>query len=329
MEITLSAVIQAARLRRAGVTAEVAGYVVLLALQELKRSPRRVSTDGLLLTETGELRVADAGAPVPDALEVELESDLRQLLASLTSLAQSVSPSLKIAAERASVGRLGALEAELMAALIPINHAAARRALARLYREAHKSRVESRSLPAESDALSTPGGTAVALRVPTPSPSPVSATPQRAPTPSPPVVGVAPHAPSELAWRTPLPTAVARAVSSPVPVPGADLDIEVDVIGVEDTAPAQARAEAAASPEITRASPIPARVVARAASPERSDEPSSHRSDLRELLAGFLSHTRCEEQMTADLRRMIGLEAPPLPSPSPVPPAMFAAPPVR
>jgi hypothetical protein len=37
-------------------------------------------------------------------------------------------------------------------------------------------------------------------------------------------------------------------------------------------------------------------------------EPLPQRSDLRELLKGYLSHTRCEEQMTADLRRMIGLD---------------------
>jgi hypothetical protein len=37
-------------------------------------------------------------------------------------------------------------------------------------------------------------------------------------------------------------------------------------------------------------------------------EPSPHRSDLRDLLHGYLAHTRCEEHMTADLRRMVGLE---------------------
>jgi hypothetical protein len=37
-------------------------------------------------------------------------------------------------------------------------------------------------------------------------------------------------------------------------------------------------------------------------------EPYAQRSDLSELLKGFLAHTRCEERMAADLRRMIGLE---------------------
>jgi len=37
-------------------------------------------------------------------------------------------------------------------------------------------------------------------------------------------------------------------------------------------------------------------------------EPAPQRSDLRELLKGYLAHTRCEEHMSADLRRMIGLD---------------------
>jgi hypothetical protein len=37
-------------------------------------------------------------------------------------------------------------------------------------------------------------------------------------------------------------------------------------------------------------------------------EPAPQRSDLRDLLDGYLSYTRREEDMTAGLRRMIGLE---------------------
>jgi hypothetical protein len=48
--------------------------------------------------------------------------------------------------------------------------------------------------------------------------------------------------------------------------------------------------------------------AAASAAPDEDLEPSAQRSDLRELLNGFLAHTRCEERMAADLRRMIGLE---------------------
>lgn len=295
MEITLSAVIEAARLRRAGVTAEVAGYIVLLAVQELARSPRRVTTDALLLTELGELRVANGG---DRAGEMEIETALRQLLATLTGLAQSAAPALKLAAERSAGGHLGSLEVELTSALIPINHAAARRALARLYREAHKSRVETLSLAAESRTLSTP------------SPTPVSVA-QR---PS----GDAPlRAPASVSLAVP---------AAPAEPSGAELEIDVDVTGFEAR-----RAETAAAPVVP--SPLPSErmspgqiAVGARASESTPQEPTAHRSDLRELLAGFLSHTRSEEQMTADLRRMIGLEGPPLSRPSSAPPPLGSAP---
>ncbi len=302
MEITLSAVIEAARLRRVGVTAEGAGYIVLLAVQELTRSPRRVTTDALLLNELGELHVADAGEPSPEA---QIESDLRQLLATLTGLAQSAAPALKLAAERSCGGSLSSLEAELTAALIPLNHAAARRGLARLYREAHKSRVETLSLAAESRTLSTP------------SPTPVSSLQRPSANASP--------------ARTPAPVSVARG-HAPAPAPeaiGAELEIEVDVMGFEEPdAPLMASAPAP--------SPIPPEPVSSVRLAESSlssqvtpEEPGSCRSDLRELLAGFLAHTRSEEQMTADLRRMIGLEVPPLPRSSSAPPPRVAAPTLR
>ena len=37
-------------------------------------------------------------------------------------------------------------------------------------------------------------------------------------------------------------------------------------------------------------------------------EPPPQRSDVRELLQSFLAHTRCEEEMAANLRRIVGLE---------------------
>ena len=45
--------------------------------------------------------------------------------------------------------------------------------------------------------------------------------------------------------------------------------------------------------------------------PSAIDEPVVNvgcRSDLQELLASFLSHTRSEERMTRELRRMIGVD---------------------
>src|SRR5688572_24145293 len=151
MEIALSTVIDAARLRLAAVTAEAAGYVVLLAVQQVVGAPRRVGSESVFLSDAGDVRVQ--GSAVAGAHEVEL--DLRQLLASLVALSQSTPPALKAAAERVAGGGLGGLASELLAALIPLNHAAARRALARLYREAQKARISGAPLPSGTP-LATP-----------------------------------------------------------------------------------------------------------------------------------------------------------------------------
>ena len=45
MDLTLSRVVEAARQRRAAVTAEVGGYIVLLLLQLQSGGPRRVALE--------------------------------------------------------------------------------------------------------------------------------------------------------------------------------------------------------------------------------------------------------------------------------------------
>src|SRR6185436_16132560 len=118
MEITLSRVVEAARQRRAALTAEAGGYIVLLVLQRLAACPRQVTTDHVVLTATGEVELS--ASELGEARAVEME--LRRLLGSLLALSQSAPPALRATSERAAVGDLAALEAELAAALIPINH---------------------------------------------------------------------------------------------------------------------------------------------------------------------------------------------------------------
>lgn len=135
MEIALSAVTNAGRLRRAAVTAEVSAHVILLAVQRIAAHPCHVTADSVLLSEAGDVRVLTLAPANPHQVEIEL----RQLLGELIGLAPAAPPALKAAAERGAGGGLENLEAELHAALIPINHAAARRALARLYRETRRA----------------------------------------------------------------------------------------------------------------------------------------------------------------------------------------------
>jgi hypothetical protein len=140
LDISLDFVVDAARRRLATLTPEVAGYVVLLAARELELRPRDVSMQSLALAEGGEVRVREAAPATPEAIE----SSLRGVLATLVALAPSPAPAISAVAERNDGVGLAVFTAELAAALIPINHAAAQRALARLYRESQRARLSGR-----------------------------------------------------------------------------------------------------------------------------------------------------------------------------------------
>jgi hypothetical protein len=377
MDLTLSKVVEAARQRRAAVTAEVGGYIVLLLLQLQGSGPRRVAPELVGLTAAGEVELA----PSPAAERREVEAGLRGLLASLLALSQSAPPALRATSERAATGDLAAFEAELTAALIPINHAASRRALARVFRETQKAQrafsgAEQERESAAPASLTTPQPS-------TPVPGPARAAPKmpvpeaRVSAPEPPA-SVAEPAPPEIeidvdvdvAVPEPEPRVVAAAPALPEPdhveLVVADIELdELDQLLASEPPPASARAIAPApleAPEaealepapvslaavslaavslapVSRApvslvhpltpaaralTPLPASVVLESSASneaqavQESPAPvcsvaleaaqAPARSDLGELLAGYLSYTRREEDMTAGLRRMIGLE---------------------
>jgi hypothetical protein len=367
MDLTLSKVVEAARQRRAAVTAEVGGYIVLLLLQLQASGPRRISPELVGLTAAGEVELA----PSPAAERREVEALLRELLALLLALSQSAPPALRASSERAATGDLAAFEAELTAALIPINHAASRRALARVFRETQKAQRAVGGAEQERDSAPVPAS-ARAPEPSTPLPAPARAAPK---TPVPaarvsalePLVSAAEPAPAELEIDVDvdvaLPEPSAAAAPSPLPEPSAVApalperdDVELEVVAEVDLdeldqllasePPPSARAheeeplsaaavEAPAAPvsllhSLTPAAraltPLPASATRRSLAPheahaaQESAAPSSvaqlaseaelapARSDLCELLAGYLSYTRREEEMAAGLRRMIGLE---------------------
>jgi hypothetical protein len=274
MDITLSTVADAARQRLAAVTAEAAGYLVLLVVQQVAAYPCHVRLDGIFLTDAGDVVVRGGGEA--GAGQVELE--LRQMLTGLLALAQSATPALRAAAERSGTAGLHQLQAELQAALIPINHAAARRALARLYRETQKASARS----GQHSSIATE-----------PEPTPTST-------------------PSAPGWCTPipadsgsLPPLVRESVlASPESErrPGMEerqdaLEIDVDIV---DDDPVLTESPSAGS---TPLQPLESRpMLARS-------EPAGHCSDVSELLASFLSHTRSEERMAEALRKLLGVDA--------------------
>jgi len=144
MSVTLSEVKRAARAHRAPLAGESAGYLVLALADQIVDAPRRVIADDVQLAEDGGLRMARGQA----SSDGEAETTLRELLDSLLLVASSGSTALLRASRRREPSGLSAFVSELESALIPVNRAAARRALARLQRETARA-LNSGVLPPE------------------------------------------------------------------------------------------------------------------------------------------------------------------------------------
>jgi hypothetical protein len=136
MSVTLEEVMCAARCRAASLAAEVAGYVILGAADQVADAPRAVAAADVALAEDGSLRLLTGGA----ASDVTAESALRLLLTRLLAVSASVTPPLLRTSQRAASAGVAALVRELEAALIPVNRAAARRALSRLHRDVARAK---------------------------------------------------------------------------------------------------------------------------------------------------------------------------------------------
>ncbi len=147
MSVTLSEVTRAAKAHRAPLAGESAGYLVLAIADQVLSAPRLVQPGEIQLAEDGGLRVLSGRA----SSDADAELALRQALDSLLLVASSGSAALTRASRRTLPVGLAGLVRELEAALIPVNRAAARRALARLHRETARA-LASGVLPAEEAA---------------------------------------------------------------------------------------------------------------------------------------------------------------------------------
>lgn len=190
-EVTLGNVLVAAEIGRAPVVAESAGYVALAVADQLLRAPLSVDPASVGLSTEGAVVIEGARA----ASSSEAEASVRALLASLLSVSKGSTPALGAAARRPSGAGIEALVNELEGALIPVNRAAAKRAIARLARETTRAR-ESGALRGRKprktvvappprrevfeEAVPTrraPGPEVPAMCIPTPPPMPVASPP--------------------------------------------------------------------------------------------------------------------------------------------------------
>lgn len=216
MSVKLHEIMSAAHARSASLAAEVAGYLVLGAADQIAGAPRSLGYADVSLSEEGQIRIA-GGTPVD---ELSAERTLREILAAMLLESSSVTPGLLRAAHKPSAAGVDALIREIEVALVPVNRAAARRALARLHRDVERARSAGRLAewrpPAPPEQAPPPPAPVRAaepvlpapvpkkIRVEEPSPSPAELAPSvdlssvlAQPTQSPPV------AEGERSWLTP------------------------------------------------------------------------------------------------------------------------------
>jgi len=170
MSVKLHEIMGAAHARSASLAAEVAGYLVLAAADQLAGAPRRLGFGDVALSEEGQVRIG-AGIAAEDGAA---EQALREMLGLMLQVSSSVTPGLLRTAHKPSGAGVDALIREIEVALVPVNRAAARRALARLHRDVTRAlesgRVAAWEAPRTQVVVAAPPPAAVAPPAPAPSP---------------------------------------------------------------------------------------------------------------------------------------------------------------
>ncbi len=130
--VTLEDVFTVVEAKRVPLAPELAGYLALEIADGTDAGSGNVDPKTVFISEEGTVALV---RPKKDPITGEAEASVRALLNKLLDASGSGTPALTTAAKRKPGNGLPALVEELEAALIPVNRAAGRRALARLVRE--------------------------------------------------------------------------------------------------------------------------------------------------------------------------------------------------
>ena len=130
--VTLEDVFSVVEGKRVPLAPELAGYLTLEIADGSQAAGGEVDPRTVYISEEGTVALV---RPKKDAPTGDAETSVRAILAKLLDASGSATPALTSSAKRKSGTGLPALVSELEAALIPVNRAAGRRALARLARE--------------------------------------------------------------------------------------------------------------------------------------------------------------------------------------------------
>ncbi len=289
--VTLDEVFSVLGARRVPLAPELAGYLILEIAEHADPVGGDVDPKSVFVSEEGTVALIK---PRREGHSGDAEGSVRVLLARLLDASGSQTPALGAASKRKSGPGLPGLCEELETALIPVNRAAGRRALARLAREVRRVTlgVGRNASPSTSDASpasrrgSQPSYSTVAAQAAAPPAEPTSSRP---PPP-------APGHSAEL--RSSLP-------------PPASFSNEED--------PTTARARI---PEelLKKATPLESSEMPTMQFEPAGQSPSPSQTDIDLLIADFGVSGGGEQQHARELKAMAGLE--PTPPPPSVPIAL-------
>jgi hypothetical protein len=149
--VTLEEVFVVVGAKRVPLAPELAGYLVLEVAEHADPACGDVDPKSVYIGEEGSVALVKARR---EGAGDTTEGSVRGLLARLLEASGTQTPALAASARRKSGAGLRALVEEIEAALIPVNRAAGRRALARLAREVKRVTlgVGRNALPSHSDA---------------------------------------------------------------------------------------------------------------------------------------------------------------------------------
>lgn len=171
--VTLEEVFTVLRAKRVPLAPELAGYLVLEVAQHADPNGGNVDPRSVFIGEEGTVALVK---PRRNAGSGSAETSVRAMLADLLDASGSQTPALAAASRRKSGSGLAGLADELETALIPVNRAAGRRALARLAREVRRVTlgVGRNALPSGHDSPGSQRRTTAASHGPASEPAPGS-----------------------------------------------------------------------------------------------------------------------------------------------------------
>ena len=304
--VSLDDVMAAADRGLAPIGPELAGFVVLETAQRLRELGGVLDASLLAVGTSG--HVALTGAPKHGDEELAVRR-LREMLGAFLAVATSATPALRQCARRRDHNALAVLCRELEGALIPLNRAASRRAVARVARATVDAIDSGRLEPgALVDRAPSEPPVAVAPRRSTPPPLPTAHTPSPAPV----------EVPELRAEMSPLPEELSDNEATPYTAQ------VFEPTGMTPLEELSAQLETASPPQIEIVSQLPPIVAERApvyVQPETDDsQPFAVAVDVKKndrvskLIETFeVSRRRDDPALSRDLKAMVGIEtsAPP------------------